>query len=130
MNRLPDEAAKRVALAHETLAVFKDWLDPADWAKCQRGEDDPDSFCDSNMAVAEAYETVFGVEPDIEQPLVCARWNAAVRLASALLVDPESDPVDALAYVEADDPHGLALVGGGRRLRAIVAEFLPGPRKA
>ena len=50
--------------------IIRDWLTAAEWAEMQaRNVDDSDGvcashdFCDANMAMAEAFETVTGREP-------------------------------------------------------------------
>lgn len=124
----PDEYTRRVVAAHRCIAIFREWLTPGQWAKCEAGKDDPDSFCDSNMAVDEAVRHVFGAPRSCTSPANLARMNAVVRFASRLMVGEAVSDADALAEVRRDDRYGLGLVGGGRRLRAVVAEFVGSPK--
>jgi hypothetical protein len=137
-----------VRAAHRCIAMFQGQLTPAQWADCVAGRDDPDSFCDSNMVVDAACSAIFGGRnpaaarvkrerrtgqdeaPGLAEDLWLARMNAIVRLASRLMLGDQLDAEQQRALVADDDSHGLALVGGGRRLRAVMAEFgfLPGTK--
>jgi hypothetical protein len=134
------ELDRRVRAAHRCVAMFQDRLMPAQWADCVAGRDDPDSFCDSNMVVDAACESIFGRNPaqarfkrerktgqdetpGMAEDLWLARMNAIVRLTTRLMLGDQLTADQQRALVADDDSHGLALVGGGRRLRAVIAEF-------
>lgn len=118
----------RIKLAHRCLEMFKESLEPWQWEQCTSGQDDPDSFCDSNMIMDAAYEEVFGFSPDAffgrpEEPEVFSHWNAAVRLATPLMLGKTFTDEEAAAIVKDDNPVGLQIVGGGKRLREVAREY-------
>lgn len=125
---MTNDISLRVAMAYHCVEMFREELKPAEWEQCAAGNDDPDSFCDSNMVVADAYEAAFGYAPSslfgsTREAEVCANWNGAVRLASRLIVGETFSVSEAEEIVAADDPKGLAIVGGGRRLLDVAREF-------
>lgn len=125
---MKDNITLRIAMANLCVEMFKEHLNPGDWAQCVDGTDDPDSFCDSNMIVAEAYEETFGYDP---APLlgtdregeVASNWNAAVRFASRLMVGETPNEGESAEIVTEDNPIGLQIVGGGRRLQEVVRGY-------
>ena len=83
---LPDNAAEQIA--HRFVIVLMNWLDPAEWdemRKLNAVQADPKichshDYCDANMAMAEAFESVVGRVPsgeDADNSL----WNAAWEIA-------------------------------------------------
>jgi hypothetical protein len=127
---MTDENIRRVAMARDLAAdvlAVCEFMPPNVLDSIRAGANAGD-FYDSNESTAEAYESAFGYFrayavslaetgegsgacPTTPEEL--ARCNAAVRLASLLVVGVEPTPEGACAIVAEDDSHGLGQVGGG-----------------
>lgn len=83
-----DEAVSKIAT--EFANVLRKWLGPVQFAKMQRRNMKSEEnvcashdFCDANMAMAEAFETVLNREPNVSNASDTAIWNAAWDKAKA-----------------------------------------------
>ena len=75
------------AVSREFADVLREWLTPQEWAKMAERNRSPDyqggicashDFCDANMAMVEAFETVMGREFNGDATEAdFALWNAA-----------------------------------------------------
>lgn len=125
---MSDHIALRVQTAYRCIELFKEHLAPEEWEQCVSGDDDPDSFTDSNGIVVDAFEGVFGYDPEDlfstdRESEVLSHMNAAIRLATRLMLGETFTEAEAAEIVAEDDSHGLAIVGGGRNLRAVVEKY-------
>lgn len=76
-------------LADAFVAVLKDWLTPGEWRQMllrnaihrRPGVCASHDFCDANVAMAEAWQTLTGEEPDVSDEKATRVWNQAWELA-------------------------------------------------
>jgi hypothetical protein len=88
---LPACAAHIIAIRLAT--VLAAWLTPEEWVEMRkRNAVQTDSaichshdFCDANMAMCEAFESVTGRTPDVDDEAISKLWNDAWDIAMPLL---------------------------------------------
>jgi hypothetical protein len=89
----PLPACAEYIIALRFVEVLQAWLSPQEWTEMRErnakqtntGICHSHDFCDSNMAMAEAFESVTGREPDTGSDADTALWNAAWALAMPIL---------------------------------------------
>lgn len=88
-NQKTEFPALKESLARKFSAIMRDWLTPQQMAEVIRlnkteaylGACATHNYCDSNMAMAEAFESVIGREPDVSSDSDCDMWNHAWDIA-------------------------------------------------
>lgn len=88
------------ALAHEFAAILRQWLTEEEMGLVNRANAEEENslvchsgdFCDSNEAMALAFETVFGIPVDPQSDEHATAWNAAWTLAKTNRFSPDNIP--------------------------------------
>jgi hypothetical protein len=88
--RMPGDDA---LIAMRFVQVLRNWLKPKEWLEmCERNavQDNPGichshDFCDANMAMCEAFESVVGKTPDADNEIEAKLWSDAWKLAMPAL---------------------------------------------
>jgi len=70
-------------LAVKFCDVIHDWLTEDELSLCVSSDAYPDDFCDSNMAMGEAWDRMFQDEFDLSSEADVDLWNAAWNLAKS-----------------------------------------------